>query len=66
MSEHVYLPALLQEIAEVAGLGAALAIAEAKGGERLEPGCVYVAPGGRHLVVEGTRAGAWHTRWSAA
>lgn len=39
-----------------------LEVREAKGGERLEPGCVYVAPGGRHLVVEGTRSGAWHTR----
>ncbi|MCC7416231.1 MAG: chemotaxis response regulator protein-glutamate methylesterase [Acidobacteria bacterium] len=30
-------------------------VREAAGGERLEPGCAYVAPGGRHLIVE--RAG---------
>ncbi len=31
-------------------------VIEASGGERIEPGCVYIAPGGRHMTVR--RSGA--------
>lgn len=40
-----------------------LRVAEAKDGERILPGHAYVAPGGRHLAVEGSGA-RWHCRLS--
>lgn len=48
MSEHHYLPALLAEIADVAGLPAALAIAQEKGGVRVH--FPARAPDGHWLV----------------
>lgn len=34
-----------------------LRVIEAEGGERLQAGCVYIAPGGRHLVLDTDRHG---------
>ncbi len=35
----------------------ALNVTEAQGGERLQPGEVYIAPGGRHLILDADREG---------
>ncbi len=37
--------------------------AEARDGEKLEPGRIYLAPGDRHLLIEGSRA-VMHARLS--
>jgi two-component system, chemotaxis family, protein-glutamate methylesterase/glutaminase len=39
-----------------------LEVREAQGGEALAPGLILVAPGGRHLVVDGAGAGRWRAR----
>lgn len=40
----------------------ALRVREAKGGEILQPGVAFIAPGNWHLVVERTASGSWLTR----
>lgn len=45
-------PTFTALLAEQLGKASGLASAEAKDGERLEAGRVYVAPGGKHLVIE--------------
>ncbi len=51
---------LLRRLAEVA----AAPVREAEDGVALEPGCYYLAPGGRHLVVERGGPGSFRTRLS--
>jgi two-component system chemotaxis response regulator CheB len=40
----------------------AIRVHEAKGGEVLQPGHAYIAPGNWHLLVDRTASGAWLTR----
>lgn len=54
-----HMPALFtRQLAERLAGACPLAVGEAAGGEPLRPGHVWVAPGGRHLAVEGQRGGA--------
>jgi two-component system, chemotaxis family, protein-glutamate methylesterase/glutaminase len=42
-------------LAPILARHSALEVVEARDGERLRPGCIYVAPNDRHLTVGGTR-----------
>lgn len=61
ITQHIP-PVFSAAFAERLNRSTPLTVWEAKGGERLEPGNVVVAPGGHHLVVERDRDGGWRTR----
>jgi two-component system chemotaxis response regulator CheB len=46
-------PGRRSRLAEVLGMVSALPVSEARGGEALDDGRVFVAPPGRHVVVDG-------------
>jgi two-component system chemotaxis response regulator CheB len=53
-----HMPALFtRQFAERLARVCPLAVGEAAGGEPLQPGHLWIAPGGRHLAVEGRRGG---------
>jgi two-component system chemotaxis response regulator CheB len=53
-----FTPLLVRRLAEVSPVP----VREAEDGATVQPGCFYVAPGGRHLVVERAQPGAYRTR----
>lgn len=50
-------PAFTPILAEHIGKLGGMPCSEARNGEALQPGRMYLAPGDRHLIVEGTRGG---------
>lgn len=61
IAQHIP-PVFSAAFAERLNRVAALEVREAAGGELLEPGKVFVAPGGFHLVVDAAEPGRWRTR----
>lgn len=61
VTQHIP-PVFSAAFAERLNRVAALEVREAAGGELLEPGMVFVAPGGFHLLVEAAGPGRWRTR----
>ena len=50
-------PMFTSALAESLGRKSALTIYEATDGQEIKPGCVYIAPGGRHMRLEKTPSG---------
>jgi two-component system, chemotaxis family, protein-glutamate methylesterase/glutaminase len=61
IAQHIP-PVFSAAFAERLNRVAALEVREAAGGELLEPGKVFIAPGGFHLVVDAAEPGRWRTR----
>lgn len=55
IAQHIP-PVFSQVLAQRLNGASKIRVVEAKGGEVPEPGFAYIAPGGRHLIVGGTRA----------